>query len=473
MLVFLLLFRFAVTAQCPNNIDFEQGNFAGWQCFIGSIENNIGNIFLTTSGPTSDRHVMYKAGTTETDYWGGFPVVCPNGSDYSIRLGNESSGRGAERVSYKFTIPAGQNDFSLIYNYAIVLEDPGHASFEQPRLSIEVLNLSDNITESCSSFDFVAFGAIPGFKLSPFEHSGTPVRYKDWSAAFINLNGKAGKTFIISFTTTDCSRGAHFGYAYIDVNAGCSSVVPGALYCFDDDFVELSAPPGFKTYKWFNTSNTILGTDPVLKLSPPPPAGDTAFVEFTPYNGYGCVDTLTILLNDTLTITAKAGADSVFCANPAIRLGAPPKYGEVYRWEPTTGLSDPKAANPVASPGNSTQYILYVENKGGGCKTSDTVKLVKRCDVIEFFVPGAFTPNGDGVNDRLRPVLYGYSRLNYFSVYNRLGQVLYSASGYNVPGWDGTIKGKPAGMQTVVWMVEAVDAYERVVRRQGTAVLLR
>jgi len=43
----------------------------------------------------------------------------------------------------------------------------------------------------------------------------------------------------------------------------------------------------------------------------------------------------------------------------------------------------------------------------------------------------------------------------------------------DLPGWDGTIKGKPAATQTVVWVLEAIDAYGRTEKRQGTTVLIR
>jgi gliding motility-associated-like protein len=470
---FLFLLNNNSAAQCPANIDFEKGDFSGWECYIGTIEQNTGIIRLLLSAPTYNRHEIQSSFPGDgNDYWGGFPKNCPNGSNHSIRLGNESTGRGAESISYTFTIPAGQNNFSLVYNYAVVLQDRGHPPNQQPRLSIEVLNITDNKIDSCSSFDFVINGNLPGFKTSPHEQDSTPVRYKDWSAAFINLEGNAGKTFKISFTTTDCSQSGHFGYAYIDLSTGCSSTPLGSVFCPDDNFVNLIAPPGFQSYKWFNTTNTTLGTAQNLYLDPLPRAGDTLYVEFTPYNGYGCVDTLTAYLSDTLTVKADAGPDREFCANPSIRLGAISKPGEIYTWSPAIGLSDPQISNPVASPFASTQYTLTVTNTGGGCKSTDVVNLVKKCDVIEIYVPGAFTPDGNGTNDRLRPVLYGFSKVNYFRVYNRLGHLLYAANS-DTPGWDGAIKGKPAGTQTVVWMIEAVDAYGRIEKRQGTSILIR
>jgi hypothetical protein len=88
----------------PSNIDFESGDFSGWQCYTGLIDP--GNIMLTPCPPTINRHeIYYRKDITENDYWGGFPKVCPNGSMYSVRIGNDSTGRGAERVSYAFYRP--------------------------------------------------------------------------------------------------------------------------------------------------------------------------------------------------------------------------------------------------------------------------------------------------------------------------------------------------------------------------------
>lgn len=470
--IFLMLTGWNSNAQCPPNIDFESGNFSGWQCYTGLIDP--GNIMLTPCAPMKNRHeIYYRKDVTENDYWGGFPKVCPNGSMYSIRLGNDSTGRGAERVSYTFTVPANQQTFNLVYNYAVVLQDPGHLPSQQPRLNIEVLNVTDNVVDACSSFDFVATASLPGFKYSQ-QPSNSPVLYKDWSAAFINLSGKAGKQFKISFTATDCSEAAHFGYAYIDVNtiSGCDNTVPGSVFCPDDSFAILKGPPGFQSYKWINTSNIVLGTEQNLLIRPAPHAGDTMYIQLTPYSGYGCPDTLAIYLNDTLTVMADAGPDQKFCVSPPIQLGSKPKGWEVYKWSPAQGLSDPDIANPLVSPVASIQYILTANNYAGGCRSTDTVKLTKKCEVIEIYVPNAFTPDGNGKNDRLKPVLYGYSKLNYFRVYNRYGQLLFASKDGNAE-WDGTFKGRPLSTQTVVWVVEAINANGITDLKQGTTILLR
>ncbi|MBK7124020.1 MAG: hypothetical protein IPH68_15280 [Chitinophagaceae bacterium] len=101
--------------------------------------------------------------------------------------------------------------------------------------------------------------------------------------------------------------------------------------------------------------------------------GTTLQVALTPYAGYGCNDTLTAVLLDTLTVFANAGPDRLSCQNAPVQLGINPRQGFVYSWSPVTGLSNPNISNPIATPSVTTQYILTVTNAGGGCLTRDTV----------------------------------------------------------------------------------------------------
>ncbi len=373
-------FTSASFSQCPPNLDFESGTFNNWTCYTGNVSaaGGVNTIFLTNSGgPVPNQHTMYSANTNagEVDFFGGFPVTCPNGSGYSIRLGNTSGGGQAEGISYEFTIPAGRNVYSLIYHYAVVFQDPRHEIYQQPRLEIEVMNVTDNLLLECSSFTFVPFGnVLPGFFISPFQQDTTNVWCKDWSAVSINLNNNAGKTIRLSFKTADCTFTRHFGYAYIDVNTECSSEFVGATYCPDDAFVNVTAPFGYQQYTWYNNTFTqVLGQSQSIMFNPPPPAGTTIAVEVTPYAGYGCLDTLYAQLIDTLTVISNAGRDTLSCNQNLVPIGANPIPGLRYSWSPAAGLTDPAIANPRAGPAVTTSYILTTSSAGGGCPDTDTV----------------------------------------------------------------------------------------------------
>ena len=368
---------------CPPNIDFENGNFKNWTCYIGYVADvNDQNVITINPqvGPTYNRQTMYSYAINagQVDPYGGFPVVCPNGSGYSIRLGNNLAGTEAEGVSYQFTIPPDRNIYSLIYHYAVVFQDPNHRPEQQPRMEIEIKDMSDNSVVSCSSFTFIPYGTLlPGFFLSTNPQGDTPVWCKDWSSVTVNLNGLAGKTIRLFFKTADCTFKKHFGYAYIDVNSECGDEFVGAKFCPDDTAVNVTAPFGYQSYTWYNNTFTnVLGTTQTIRFSPPPSAGTTIAVALVPYNGYGCLDTLRARLVDTLRITANAGDDTVSCNRSPVVIGVNSTPGYVYSWSPSAGLSDPTVSNPIATPDVTTSYVVSTRHDGGGCLNMDTV-LVK------------------------------------------------------------------------------------------------
>ncbi len=366
---------------CPPNIDFEKGSFANWTCYTG-ITSAVGDqnvITLSATGsPVPEKHTMYSATANagEVDPFGGFPVLSPNGSGHSIRLGSTTAGGEAEGISYEFTIPSNENAYSLIYHYAVVFQSPNHRTNEQPRMEIEVTNVTDNAVIECSSFTFIAVGSsMPGFAVSS-QSDTISVLYKDWSAVSVDLSGKAGKRIRLFFKTADCTFRRHFGYAYVDVNSECSSNFTGATYCPDDTLVNLTAPYGYQKYQWYDSSlTTPLGSQQILTMSPPPKAGTTLAVKMEPYDGYGCPTTLFTVLKNTLKITPDAGNDTLSCNKDPVLLGSNPKPGLRYEWSPAAGLSDARIANPFATPAVTTAYILRVSSSGGGCRVYDTVVI--------------------------------------------------------------------------------------------------
>lgn len=400
---FLLSFYFSGSAQsCPYNIDFETGTFNGWTCYTGTTAASGGQNVISLSssgGPVYDRHTMYTANSGGVDPFGGFPVSCPNGSGHSIRLGSTQAGGQAEGISYEFTIPANANSYSLVYNYAVVFQSPNHQAYEQPRMEIEVTNVTDNTPISCASFSFIAVGSsLPGFMVSSLNDT-VPVLYKDWSTVSVDLSGNAGKTIRLFFKTADCTFRRHFGYAYIDVNSECSSNFVGATYCPDDTLINVTAPYGYQSYTWYDSAvTTVLGTQQVLTLVPPPPSGTTIAVKLEPYSGYGCPQTLFTILKDSLTVTANAGRDGLSCNSNPVSIGINPKPGLRYAWMPVLGLSDPHIANPLAAPNTTTTYIVTTTNTGGGCRTTDTVVVRASFinDSLQLIGKAAFcADNGD------------------------------------------------------------------------------
>lgn len=140
-----------------------------------------------------------------------------------------------------------------------------------------------------------------------------------------------------------------------------------------------------------------------------------------------------------------------------------------YDWSPGKWLSDSTIRNPVALPEETIQYTLVA--RSGNCTAFDTVSItVIQNDFLHM--PTAFTPNGDGKNDIIRPLINGRIILKEFSIYNRNGEKIYTTSTRG-DGWDGRIGGLVQNSGVYVWVLQATDTDGRAIFRKGTLILIR
>jgi gliding motility-associated-like protein len=144
--------------------------------------------------------------------------------------------------------------------------------------------------------------------------------------------------------------------------------------------------------------------------------------------------------------------------------------GDFVLWEPSVNLNDPSIFSPIFT-GNADQSFTVEIKTNTGCTTVDT-QLVKISSRADMYVPTAFTPNQDGLNDILRPVLVGIKELRYFKIFNRWGQLLFETK-TNGLGWDGRVKGVATYNQVVVWMVEGIGWDNKIYFRKGTSTVVR
>jgi len=147
------------------------------------------------------------------------------------------------------------------------------------------------------------------------------------------------------------------------------------------------------------------------------------------------------------------------------------QIGNSVLWTPATSLSSRTSYAPSFRGVNDQLYHIELKN-ASGCITVDTL-LVKAIKKIKIYVPTAFTPgSSNGLNDYLRPLLYGFDRVNYFRIYNRWGKMLFQMQS-DRPGWNGRVNGQLIDPGTYVWMIEAVDVDGVLHREQGTTILLK
>ncbi len=129
--------------------------------------------------------------------------------------------------------------------------------------------------------------------------------------------------------------------------------------------------------------------------------------------------------------------DTIIAYGDSIRLQA---AGAIdYLWSPTQWLNDPLVADPIASPKEPVVYMVVGSNTEG---CTDTAYVNINIDYTMYeFIPSAFSPNGDGRNERFKVINLRYQELQDMKIFNRWGKLIFQVSGNN-PGWDGTYNGK-------------------------------
>ena len=182
----------------------------------------------------------------------------------------------------------------------------------------------------------------------------------------------------------------------------------------------------------------------------------------------GCVtDTITKTVNIYAT-NAYAGRDTTILLNYPYQLEA--SGGDTYTWSPSTGLNNPFIANPVTTLNDNQTYVLTASTTLG-CATKDTLHLrVEKGP--EIYAPSAFTPNGDGKNDRFRIIPVGITELIAFQIYNRWGQKIYSSLNAS-EGWNGYVKSLEQPTGTYIWIAEGKAFNGTIINRKGSFVLIR
>ncbi len=257
--LFLLLSAYCVlcSMQAGDCIDYTNLYSSNVSAMYGTFKNPYQH-----SGIHPDRHYVILTSTQDPNT--GYQLsTTPRPDLPSIRLGNDDVDAEAESITYEYEVP--EEGTILVLHYAVVLEDPDHSFEEQPRFTMDVTDVDGNsLDEKCLTADF-----IPKKNTADWETyikttgggSWLPLKrhtilYKKWTTLAINLLPYKGQRIKISFETFDCSRDAHFGYAYFALE--CEEPEIAVIGCGDDKEVELKAPDGFY-YRWYEKNgNQVL-----------------------------------------------------------------------------------------------------------------------------------------------------------------------------------------------------------------------
>ena len=190
------------------------------------------------------------------------------------------------------------------------------------------------------------------------------------------------------------------------------------------------------------------------------------------YNSFGCYDV-------SLQITSAAGCsstltlDDIVCVNPQPEASFVVNSQQLSNFDPTanftntsTGhvsqtwnfgdgsgtstLNNPQHTYPEAA---GYYYVTLVVANSHGCVDS-TTQLIVVDNVVVFYVPNTFTPDGDVYNETFRPIFTaGFDIYQYqMVIFNRWGEIIFESNNSEI-GWDGTYGGNTCQDGTYIWQI--------------------
>ncbi|MEO6721987.1 MAG: gliding motility-associated C-terminal domain-containing protein, partial [Ferruginibacter sp.] len=236
--------------------------------------------------------------------------------------------------------------------------------------------------------------------------------------------------------------------------------------------VQLNAG-GTDAYQWINTTTGLSSVSINNPIAQP-----TSTVTYTVKGGdaYNC-------FSDTAQVNVKVlPLPTVSIAPvPDVLLGTALPMNAInssdvtqWLWSPSDYLSCVNCPSPVSTPLAALNYQLTVTNMNG-CKATANVQLKLQCDAGKVFIPAAFTPNDDGLNDIF--CIKGISLVKHLIIYSRWGKPVYERSNFiassRLTGWDGRYKNElqPSGAYTYFAEMECPTGGSFF--RKGTVMLVR
>ncbi len=191
----------------------------------------------------------------------------------------------------------------------------------------------------------------------------------------------------------------------------------------------------------------------------------------------GCVKEFSATIDGPGELLVELDDDMVIDLGETVNLDVYVNQADVsYQWSPAGIMSCNDCPQPNVQPVDNTLFTVTVTDTYGCTESADIfIEVFKKRKV---FVPNAFSPDGDGINDNFVPFAGNDVRLiKEFQVFDRQGNNVYAALNI-LPsdlslGWDGTFKGKQMQPAVFVWFakIEFIDNEVEVFK--GDVVLLK
>lgn len=380
---------------------------------------------------------------------------------------------------------SGEGNFAWSPNNNIINANTASPTVTPATTSSYVVNLDDN---GCLNSDTVLVRVTDKVTLHVMNDTticrGDTIQLRlqsdaftySWSPSAQILNPFSSNPFAVTNNKTVYSVTANIGSCSATGSVTVSTVPYPIAYAGKDTLIcyntlaYLHGTTDASTFKWVPA--TGLNKDDIINPIANP-AKTTSYI-LSAYDTRGCPKPSfdTIVVTVLPPIQAFAGNDTSVVLEQPLQMQA--TGGSGYIWSPGVGLSATNIVNPIAlynETFNQIRYKVIVFNEAN-CRDSAfvTVRVFNTGPTV--FVPTAFTPNGDGKNDILKPIVAGMKQFEQFSVFNRWGQQVFSTQS-NGKGWDGTVNGVPQSPGTYVWWVKASDYKGAPYFKKGTVILIK
>jgi gliding motility-associated-like protein len=233
----------------------------------------------------------------------------------------------------------------------------------------------------------------------------------------------------------------------------------------EGDTLQLSSNGG-GTYSW----QPATGLSSAQMANPLAFPADNTNYRLVVSNSFNCTDTAFVNIDVIKKPIANAGADKTAITGIPVTLDGIAGGDNInFVWSPAFYLDNPFIIQPAATPPAGTyDYRLTVTSNDGCGSATDLVKVTVYDGV---YVPTAFTPGNNGLNDRWQviapPSLPGFE----LSVYNRAGQLIFTTKNA-ADGWDGKYKGELQPSGVYVYMLRYRKGNVPEIRK-GTVTIIR
>ncbi len=254
-----------------------------------------------------------------------------------------------------------------------------------------------------------------------------------------------------------------------------ATATPNAFFACKNDTVGIRGIlPLHKKILWstnYGISNTNSYTPIATVL------GDTAYDVLLTDSSNCYNSTVKVFVKENPAAFVNAGPDRLLAANSTFTIT--PNYSAGitnYEWTPAGNLNCTNCANPTGIADKAQRFIIKATT-AKNCEAKDTINIFVECAYANLFMASAFSPTNTSLNKYYFPQTRGIKKINRFSIYNRLGELVYEIKNA-IPnirslGWDGKYKGLLQDISAYVYFLEATCEQGETLNKQGTFLLVK